>query len=324
MRKWLFGLPLGRLRRDYSFAEYSGETRDHLRAILENYVHGYHSALLSDDVKQLQRRLLRLDGEVRGYAFEGAGTGLTVIDTLMPWRGSLLDAFVHEPGLAHLQSVLIGVGWGMARLRRHNLASMRKRLNATYGWFIDDGYAFHNAFFDWTKIPHRRPGGQDGFAARVADQGVGRGMWFKFGTSGKRIRQVIDACEPERHPDLWTGVGVAAAYAGGVGPEVLSALHHEAGAFRGDVALGIAMAARARHIGNIPTEHTDQACRLFCGMSARRAAELCEQCFAKSNPNKQSEIYQVWQQNIRAHLRPTGNGPDIEVSTPASAVLPPP
>lgn len=307
MRKWLFGLPLGRLRRDYSFSEYPRKTREHLRLILESFIHGYHSALLSDNVMQLERRLLRLDGEIRGYGFEGAGTGLTVIDTLMPWREGLLDTFVQGPGATHLHSVLIGVGWGMARLRRHNLTSMRKRLDATHGWFIHDGYAFHNAFFDWKKIPDRHPLEQHNFAARVADQGVGRAMWFKFGTRGERIRQVVDAYMPERRADLWTGVGVAAGYAGGVEPEVLPALYEEAAAYRDDVALGIAMAARARHIGGVATEHTEQACRLFCGMNTRRVMELTELCFATSSRNTKSEIYQVWQQEIRARLPSTEN-----------------
>ena len=51
---------------------------------------------------------------------------------------------------------------------------------------------------------------------------MGRGLWFIKGMDIEEIAKTISTFEEERRPYLWSGIGLASAYAGGVTAEQLS------------------------------------------------------------------------------------------------------
>src|SRR5436305_1533336 len=78
------------------------------------------------------------------------------------------------------------------------------------------------------------------------DRGLGRGRWFICGASPDRLREMIAGFPETRHGDLWSGVGLACAYAGGVDESTLRAVQRLAGPHRFAMGQGTAFAAKAR------------------------------------------------------------------------------
>jgi hypothetical protein len=72
---------------------------------------------------------------------------------------------------------------------------------------------------------------------------------------------------------MWCGIGVAAAYAGGVDEDGLLELSELAGPNRADFLSGIPFATRMRQKGGNPWSGTDLACRLLLDRSADDASD---------------------------------------------------
>src|SRR5436305_1971710 len=78
--------------------------------------------------------------------------------------------------------------------------------------------------------------------------------------------------------EMWCGIGVAAAYAGGIGDgsagdTALLALRDLAGPYRADFLSGIPFATRMRQKGRNPSPVTGRACELLLGLSAEEASD---------------------------------------------------
>src|SRR5688500_15556373 len=76
-------------------------SRRRLEEVGRTFVHGYRTALEDDDPAALGRALERVDEELRGFAYEGAGMGVALRDLLAPWRARRLDRLLAGPGRAH-------------------------------------------------------------------------------------------------------------------------------------------------------------------------------------------------------------------------------
>src|SRR6185436_10369271 len=106
------------------------------------------------------------------------------------------------------------------------------------------------------------------------DQGLGRSLWFSRGMDATAIARAIALFAAERRADLWSGVGLAAAYAGGVDEAELGALRKQGAGFEAQLAQGAAFAAEARERAGNAAPHTTLACEVLCGTSPARAAEI--------------------------------------------------
>jgi hypothetical protein len=136
----------------------------------------------------------------------------------------------------------------------------------------------------------------------VFDQGVGRSLWFAEGADVNRIAGAIDRFVVERRSDLWSGVGLAAAYAGGAGVDDLRALRLRAASYAPNLAQGAAFAAEARARADNPTEHTEAACAIFASLSARDAAMLVRECRVRLDETAGVPAYETWRQRVAAAL----------------------
>jgi enediyne biosynthesis protein E3 len=276
--------------------------RGHLERIGRGFLHGYHAALSEDRPDRLASDVDAIESELRGFAFEGAGMGLYMLDLLGPWKRDRLSQFLAGPGAAHVYMVHVGAGWALAQLARKVDRSLA-RFDPLLGWLAVDGYGFHHGYFHWfgTIECRQAPQRLSGYARRVFDQGLGRSLWFVDGAESDRIAATIARFPPSRHADLWSGVGLACAYAGGVSTEGIDALIAVAGSHLPQLAQGVAFAAKARERAGNLSRHTQLASRIICGMPAEDAARLTDRALIDLPADHAVPAYEVWRQRIQAN-----------------------
>jgi len=277
MRTLLLGL--GPRQIDPLLSRFEGgepAVRARLHAIVHSFVHGYHLGLAAVDVEQLRTDLEDHPLERRGFAYEGAGMGVGMRVQLSPGSG-WFTAFLAAAD-AHHYMVQIGAGWALAKVPvRHD--ALIAQCDARYHWLLWDGYGFCEALFDpaGTVDRHRRPR-RDDYALRAFDHGVGRALWFLRTADPQRISLAVQGFPDSRRRDLWGGVGLAAAYAGGVGADVLDAVREAAGDHLPELRVGAVLAAMARHRAGNAASHTDLAVERLC---ARDPSETVARAFAE-------------------------------------------
>lgn len=310
MRRGLFGIDERETHpatRGFVVSDPAVEAR--LTRIGKTFVAGYHGALLDPRPEPLEETLAAVETGWRGFAAEGVGMALALVDFLTPGRSRRLAAFLDGPGRPHRYLVAVGAGWTLARVPRRVdplLASLDDHLR----WLVLDGYGFHHGYFGWRHSleRHRVPGRLAGYQRRAFDPGLGRSLWFVEGADPERIAKRIATFPPERHRDLWSGVGLACAYAGGLAPRGIGLLRDLAGPHAPDLAQGAAFAALARRDGEDPAPHTDGACSVLCGLKGAAAAELTARVegelpapgpYRRDDPDP---LYERWRRRVRTAL----------------------
>jgi len=300
-RKRLFGMSVA----EASFARrgFRGDNPDarpRLERIGATFLHGYHAALDDARPEALVQALATTADEMRGFAYEGAAMGLALRDLLAPWRRSRLLAFMNGPGQAHIYMMHVGIGWLPAQLRLP-VQWFTPRLDPLLRWLALDGYGFHSGYFHWPRAVETQavPGNLFGYQRRAFDQGLGRSLWFVDGADVERIPMTIRQFPRERQADLWSGIGLACAYAGGVTRAEIEALAHAGILFSPHLAQGAAFAAQARRRAGNPAEHTELACRVLCRMSAEEAAQVTEEALKRLKNGGPEPAYERWRQQLQ-------------------------
>jgi hypothetical protein len=274
--------------------------RTRLEGIGRTFILGYNHALGAPDPTTLGDQLGRIAAADRGFAYEGAAMALTLLDLLTPWRKCRLADLLAGPGRDHAYMVHVGAGWALARLSR-GARDIPTVLDPLLRWLAFDGYGFHEGYFHSAAVfrEHHRPRRLAGYALRVFDQGLGRSLWFAEGADVERVARTLESFPLERRADLWSGVGLAAAYAGGVEEHHLSLLRGLAGDYNPHLAQGAAFAAKARERAGGPATHTDRACRVFCGSSAAIAAVATDEALNALRGDAELPDYEIWRRRIR-------------------------
>jgi enediyne biosynthesis protein E3 len=262
---------------------------------------GFNAALAAVDVAALEQPLASVAPVHRGFAYEGAGMALAVLDMIAPGSRGRLAELLRTHGAPYTHTIHAGAGWALARFRlrpRKHLPALDPLLRS----MAIDGYGFHEAAFHTRRYvtkqaPHRRVTGQD---RRAFDQGLGRALWFVECADVERAAHTIGGFDEARRGDLWSGVGVAAAYSVTVGEADLRQLGELAGRHRLEVALGAAMAAAIRrHAGNV-VEHTRMAAETLCERGVDEIGEVVEAARAGLGPDAGS--YERWRARVRDWL----------------------
>lgn len=298
----LFGIsPTETSVEERGFFVSSAHVRHRLEQVGDTFLHGYHAALEDPNLDRLDSRLNAVGSEFCGFAFEGAGMALCLLDHLMPWRRDRLQSFLDGPGSEQTYMIHVGVGWALARI------PWRTRLPPTgydplLRWLALDGYGFHEGYFHWPRYLQEKelPVGFSGYALRAFDQGLGRSIWFVDGADMERIPHTIAGLPTARHPDLWSGIGLACAYAGGADGADLELLRAAAGSHQACLAQGVAFAAKTRQRAGNPTDHTDQACHVFWGLPPESVAALPDIALEDLPPDGTIPAYEVWRRRIQA------------------------
>ena len=281
--------------------------QSHLEEVGRFFLLGYHAAVDWGISKSLTESLAQVDSEYQGFSYEGAAMGLGLLDALSIGKKSRWKTFVDGPGQPHKYVVHVGLGWVVARLPwlRSRPEKFISHLDPLLKWLVLDGYGFHEGYFHWKKwSPEsgRRPN-FSGYAARAFDQGLGRCLWFVSCADAVRAANLIERFEPDRQRDLWSGVGLACAYAGKPNAEELEFLMRSAGPHVSHFRQGITFGAEARELAGIPTEHTERTCQVACGMSASEAARMTYAAIPPiTNDSSIVPAYETWRSQIRELL----------------------
>jgi hypothetical protein len=305
----------------YGRRGFRGATKE-MEARLEQvgaaFLGGYHAALEQDTQTGLATTLNEVEMELRGFAFEGAAMGLALLDVLTPWRRTRIGEFLGGAGAVHDYMVHVGTGWVWARLPV-NVHRARQRLDPLLGWLAFDGWGFHEGFFHWPKYIAGQPLPKTlkGYERRVFDQGLGRSLWFVNGGNVDLIPRTISDFPPDRRGDLWSGIGLAATYAGIISESSLDGLREKAGSFRPQLAQGSAFAAKARQRAGNLNSYTSLATAILCGLAAADAARLADAalenlpaCVAEAGCSLTADRSQQFESTRRAHRTPARRRPD--------------
>lgn len=310
LRRSLFGISLREARPELrGFHVESREQADRLARVGTTFLVGYHAALFDPRPEALGATL---EGEIeqgwRSFGYEGAGFGLAVVDTLfprVPGRQTRLQGFLAEAGRPHRHVVLVGAGWSLARLPRRYGRALAA-LDPVLRWLVFDGYGFHHGYFDGSRAiaGHRVPRRLSGYGRRAFDQGLGRSLWFVTGMSPERIAASIDRFPEARRGDLWSGVGLASAFAGGLPAGPLAELRRRAGPWAAHAAQGAAFAAVARLEAGEGTGWLETVCTVLCGVGAADTKALADELGADlpddgGDLTASEPAYEVWRQRVR-------------------------
>lgn len=310
LRRLIFGISV----EEATFDRRGFRSRDeHLRLKLEQvgktFLDGYHAALEAKTDAALSGRLESVEVEVRGFAYEGAGMALALLDLLQPWSRKRLKLFIEGPGSAHDYMMHVGAGWALARLRR-NPSKALAGFDPLLGWLAIDGYGFHEGYFRWPAYVVRRrlPRRLNGYARRVFDQGLGRSLWFVEGADIEHLTAVVNAFDETRQSDLWSGVGLACAYAGGPDSDRIESLLVGAGRFSPHLAQGVVFAAATRERAGNMAEHTRMACRVLCDLTTEEAAALADSAREHLPTDRDVPAYEIWRRRIANEFTRPGVG----------------
>jgi hypothetical protein len=298
-----------------------------LEAIPQAVVCGFEWGIAGRDLWEVERRLELVDVEQRGFAYEGAAMAFAVRDAMAGGSGKLTRELLLGPGAPHVLLTYIGIGFAMARLPRPLWRSIvpdlaGSRYYPTMTWLAVDGYGFDLAYFhsgryiDEQQVPAPYPWeGSPDYFPRAVDQGIGRALWFTNGADPRAVAAAVDRFRAERRPDLWSGVGLAATFAGGCSPEGLATLREKSGEHWAQLALGVVFAIKGRdHAGHVPA-HCELAAEVLAGLTVADAAAIADRTEAATDGTEvvPDEVprYEQWRSRIREQLiagRARGSG----------------
>jgi hypothetical protein len=269
--------------------------------VVQLFLNGYRAAFQSDDPDALAARLESVQDHFRGFAYEGAGLGLTVLDLLIPWRRNRFQAFLQGPGQYHAYMMHVGAGLALGRIPIPPWILLR-RLDPLFRWAAPDGFGFYEGFTHLSLAVRRQriPRRLKGYARRVFDVGLGRSIWFTEAAEVDAVAATIGSFPSQRRADLWSGVGIACSYTGWVSRQTIEALRDTAGSYQPQLAQGAAFSARARQRARNPTAETDMACQVLWGLAAEDAAALTDAAQQDLPGDGAVPAFEVWRQRIQA------------------------
>jgi len=288
------------------FNEKDPAAKQLLETVGATFLTGYGYAVEARTVAECEDRLEQIAPQFRGFGYEGAAMGYAMLDGLPFGSSSNVPKFLAGRGGQHAYMAYIGVGWAMARLPRFRWSRFAVA-DPLMRWLVLDGYGFHQAYFKTDKYvigQYQEPEfpwpveGPQWYANHAIDQGIGRALWFVGGTEAELVASTIEKFPESRQPDLWSGAGLAATYAGGAGEAELQAFFDRAGKYRPQVAQGSAFASTARLEAGLVTAHTGVATGVFCGLSPEEASAVSTDRRPEGVDSEDLPAYELWRQRI--------------------------
>ena len=298
------------------------DVRTHLEKILRTGIDGFNLAVQRRDHEALVREIeRRYDSHHVGFAFEGVGLYFALFDFLTFGKMNRLASFASGAGRKHDYLIAVGAGfaaaafpWGVRTLNGY-----RRKLPPELAWCPADGLGFHHGIFRHQRFVEQcegPPANLPSFEHPAFDSGVGRSLWWVKGASPPRIKAAIDRFGEARRAELWSGIGVACSYAGGVDEGALRELYELSGGYRVDFLSGVPFATRLRQKGENRSEWTERACRLLLQMSADDAADLIVALVGEgladpafTDDEKAENGYALLRERLTTRLRPLADRP---------------
>jgi enediyne biosynthesis protein E2 len=301
----------------------STDATQRLEAVPQAVICGFEWGIDARSKWEVERRLSLLDPELQGFGYEGVTMAFTILDSMAGGRGHRTRDLLTTSGEQHIFLAYIGIGFAMARLPRPLWKKIVPDLTGspyypTMSWLAVDGYGFDRAYFDtkrWVDEQHVVSPypweGSRAYFPRAVDQGIGRALWF---IHGGRVADVADAVRrfpSHRHPDLWSGVGLAAAFAGGSDADGLARLCKEAGEHQAELGQGAVFAIKARSYAGFVPAHTQLAAGALAGLTVEAAVALADDSAVTVGASPEEPAYELWRKRVRTGLSaPAGRAAD--------------
>lgn len=268
----------------------------------QHFILGYNSLIQENN---FESNLQRCPAELRGFFLEGASMA-----------GKILASF-PLPGVARFSNCLfqkysedfgyllhVGYGFAFARLPwlRWSPRQLAK-LDPVLKFLALDGYGFHAGFFNWRQslLQEKRRSILKGYQRNAFDQGLGRSLLFIAGGDVPTLLELVSKFDPTRREDIWGGLGLAVAYAGGLQKRELASLLFRSGIYSPNLAQGVCFGAEARARANLIPQHTFLACQIICRATVEDVVELTREVrdgLDESNPL----AYSVWRKSVSRHF----------------------
>ncbi len=258
---------------------------------------------LNDDA--LIAYLETTDVSFRSIAYEGASMARGLLDIS---KGTSLDhwsAYLMRTG-DHAIQVYIGLGWALAQ-RQAPISSFIKDLSPLVQARVYDGYGYYEGTFrNRTSVRDKIiPEEIKGNDIHAYDQGVGRCLWYMSKGNTVQLLKLIEGFSDSRKPHLWRGIGIAAAYVGGMDASMLISLLNVASPYQIQLATGAVLLARARAHADTPNSDAELTCRSWCHISADEAVDLMDKTEPK--PATAPDSYIFWISRIEDTIRQSVN-----------------
>lgn len=295
---------------------------EHLEAIPQSVICGFEWGIAARDLWEVRRRLELVVPEQRGFAYEGAAMAFAVRDSMAGGSGRRTRELLLGPGAPHVFLTYIGIGFAMARLPRPLWRKIIPDLSGspyypTMTWLAVDGYGFDLAYFhtrryiDEQRVPAPYPWeGSPEYFPRAVDQGIGRSLWFIHGANPEEVTAAVNRFPEQRRPDLWSGVGLAATFAGGSTADGLARVRDAAGEHRPQLGVGVVFAIKARTFAGHVPEHSALATEVLGGLSVPDAVAIADRTEASASESVDSSVplYELWRSRIRSHFEGDESG----------------
>jgi enediyne biosynthesis protein E2 len=292
---------------------------EQLEHIPQTVICGFEWGIDATSLWELERRLQVVEPELRGFAYEGATMAYTIRDAM--GGGHRTRDLLRGPGLPHIFLTYIGIGFAMARLPRPVWKKVMPDLDGTpyyptMTWLAVDGYGFDRAYFHTRKwvdqqfVPKPYPwAGSPEYFLRAVDHGIGRALWFINGAQPAAAAAAVRRFAEHRQADLWSGVGLAAVFAGAGDPRNLAPLLDEAGVHRAELGLGAVLAVKAREFsGHMPEYTVAAADVLGGGLTVAQAVSIADETSSAGDADGPVPSYELWRRRIRANFAPAARG----------------
>lgn len=260
------------------FPPCDADVRDYLEARAHAFVTGAHAFGQHSD--QPHAALVEAaEPDLRGFAYEGAGMVAAMADLLALGRGRHLQRLLSGEGRNYRHLAHVGAGWGLSVTRWPRPTALRG-IDPLLRWLALDGRGFHRAYFTPQLTLAALHGLDDSEETQLHAAGVGRALWFTRGADLPRIAVDIAVAPPGLQPSMWSGVGLAACYAGRPGAVDGAELRDLAGPAAPHVGQGVVFALAARAAHGLPSDTGRQQLAGHLGVRADGAAELAERTCA--------------------------------------------
>lgn len=231
-----------------------------LEAHSRSFLRGFNVAVAS--WRDPHERLAEVPDDERGFAYEGAAFHAALRDLAMPGRSTAVRRLLDGPGDRYVHLIHVGCGWALAP--HLSLLPLAVPDTPLLRWLALDGAGFARTYFGGAAALRRcaRSSVRDPrWTATVA--GCGRALWFVESADPGGVRQEINAAPHAARGPLWSGIGLAAAYAGGVGWDELNTLVEAAGRSSDHLRQGVAFGVAARSRSGVVPAHTVAAATLL-------------------------------------------------------------
>lgn len=307
IQKSIFGVSLRHTQTRFRGFHYSNQSINQLlETIGAKFLYGYHLGLQIFNLNLLNEKLSAEADLYQGFCYEGAAMATAILDGVSLFKKNRTSDFlISNEGQKHAYMIHVGVGWAYARLPV-TIEKKIEKYDPVLRWLIMDGYGFHQAYFKTKKYVFNLIEPKElkkDFSKHVFYQGVGRCLWFIEGTDALRIADRIKSFHSNYQPDLWSGVGLACTYAGGVSDNDIIQIKSLSGDFLPYLMQGAAFAAKARERAETIVPHVEMACKIICGMTVHEASVICDNNLTEIPENVSSEEkYESWRSAIRLDI----------------------